>query len=81
MPIPKHPFEPHTEGPLRRVSWSRNGDALVMSYEIAFDGIVDILGVRFDIPESDVTAKRWLGKGPYRVWQNRLEGGPAKAGH
>jgi hypothetical protein len=63
------------DGPLRRVRWSREGDALVMSYEIAFEGVVDILGVRFDIPESDVTAKRWLGKGPYRVWQNRLEGG------
>ena len=28
----------------------------------------------FDYPENLVTHKRWLGDGPFRVWQNRLRG-------
>jgi hypothetical protein len=63
------------DGPLRKVTWSRNGDALNLSYEIQYEQPVDVLGIRFDFPEGDVTHKRWVGKGPYRVWQNRREGG------
>jgi len=32
------------------------------------------LGVCFDYPESLVKAKRWIGEGPYRTWQNRRRG-------
>lgn len=63
------------DGPLRKVIWSRSGDALQLSYEIQYEQPVDVLGIRFDFPESAVTSKRWVGKGPYRVWQNRREGG------
>ncbi len=31
-------------------------------------------GVTFDFPEQGVLGKRWLGQGPYRVWQNRMRG-------
>ena len=63
------------DGPLRKVSWTRNGDALNLSYEIQYEQPVDVLGIRFDFPERDVTSKRWVGKGPFHVWQNRREGG------
>jgi hypothetical protein len=63
------------DGPLRRVSWSRDGDALAMSYELAYEGAADIFGVGFRVPEDQVLSKRWVGMGPYRVWQNRQEGG------
>ena len=63
------------DGPLRKVTWSRSGDALNLSYEIRYEQPADVLGIRFDFPEGDVTGKRWVGKGPYRVWQNRREGG------
>jgi hypothetical protein len=63
------------DGPLRKVTWTRSGDALNLSYEIQYEQPVDVLGVRFDFPENEVTSKRWVGKGPYRVWQNRREGG------
>jgi hypothetical protein len=63
------------DGPLRKVTWTRSGDALNLSYEIQYEQPVDVLGIRFDFPERDVTSKRWVGKGPYRVWQNRREGG------
>jgi hypothetical protein len=46
----------------------------VMQYELAFDGKADILGVRFDPPGGHVTAKRWVGAGPYRIWNNRQAG-------
>jgi Beta galactosidase small chain len=63
------------EGPLRKVTWTRDGDALAMSYEIEYDGVVDIFGIGFEAPQARVLSKRWLGRGPYRVWQNRLAGG------
>ncbi|MGC4233429.1 MAG: glycoside hydrolase family 2 TIM barrel-domain containing protein [Niabella sp.] len=31
-------------------------------------------GISFDFPESEVTAMRWLGNGPYRVYKNRMKG-------
>jgi hypothetical protein len=62
------------EGALRSVTWALGAQGLVVSYEIAFDGPADILGIRFDYPESEITGKRWLGEGPYRIWNNRQAG-------
>mgnify|MGYP002624630071 CR=1 FL=1 len=39
-----------------------------------FNGVVDLMGICFDYPEQMVKSKQWVGKGPYRVWQNRKEG-------
>lgn len=33
-----------------------------------------VLGLTFDYPESRVDSVRWVGRGPYRVWKNRLKG-------
>lgn len=55
--------------------WTQLADgALRLDYEFAYDGPADVLGVRFPVAEARMQAKRWLGRGPYRVWQNRLEG-------
>jgi hypothetical protein len=32
------------------------------------------MGVQFDYPEASMKSIRWLGMGPYRVWQNRMKG-------
>ena len=32
------------------------------------------LGVTFDSEPEAIKSMRWLGKGPYRVWKNRLKG-------
>jgi hypothetical protein len=62
-------------GALRRVTWTiGRGDEVQMDYEYAFDGEVDVLGVGFVLPGSGVISKRWLGRGPYRVYRNRVEG-------
>lgn len=46
-----------------------------LDYAYSYDGPVDYMGVSFDFPENRMTSKTWLGKGPYRVWKNRLKGG------
>lgn len=35
---------------------------------------IDFIGVSFNYPESLVTGVQWMGKGPYRVWKNRMKG-------
>lgn len=32
------------------------------------------LGLTFSYPEEQVSGMRWLGRGPYRVWKNRVKG-------
>ena len=34
----------------------------------------DFMGVTFNFPETNITGMKWLGRGPYRVWKNRLKG-------
>ena len=56
-------------------------DARVLNYRTdnQFEGSYldrDIfnLGFSFDFPEETLTGIRYLGRGPYRVWKNRLKG-------
>src|ERR1700722_17971907 len=35
---------------------------------------VDLAGITFNYPEEKITGMKWLGRGPYRVWKNRLKG-------
>jgi len=69
--------EARYQGVLRRVTWrvGSDGDGVRLDYEYAYDGAVDLLGVSFDLPDASMRSKRWLGRGPYRVYRNRLEGG------
>lgn len=45
-----------------------------LRYRYTLTGPQQWFGVTFDYPETNVTAMRWLGQGPYRVWKNRLPG-------
>ncbi len=47
---------------------------LHLSYRYTITGPQSWLGVTFDYPETNVSAMRWLGQGPYRVWKNRRAG-------
>lgn len=62
-------------GDLRQARWTifPGGDAQ-LDYEYDFDGVVDMIGIDFEYPEERMKSVRWLGRGPYRVWQNRLHG-------
>lgn len=35
---------------------------------------VDYAGITFNYPEEKIEGMRWMGRGPYRVWKNRLKG-------
>ena len=63
------------EGNLKQVQWRLDGSGwLELSYRYENPGRHAYLGVTFDYPEAQVTGLRWLGRGPYRVWKNRIEG-------
>ncbi|MEX8546950.1 MAG: glycoside hydrolase family 2 TIM barrel-domain containing protein [Mucilaginibacter sp.] len=45
-----------------------------LEYSYKQTGDVDFHGITFNYPEEKVTGMKWLGRGPYRVWKNRLRG-------
>ena len=47
---------------------------LKLDYSYSVSDSVDYLGISFDYPEERMKSMKWLGKGPYRVWKNRLKG-------
>lgn len=50
-------------------------DAVVLNRRGDFyDKKVYNLGFTFSYPENEVKGMRWLGRGPYRVWKNRIRG-------
>ncbi|WP_303005275.1 glycoside hydrolase family 2 protein [Bacteroides congonensis] len=62
-------------GNLDKAQWTINPSGIVtLDYTYNFSGVVDLMGICFDYPEEQVISKRWLGAGPYRVWQNRIHG-------
>ena len=65
----------YQHGSLEKVTWRFLADGGVyMDVRSNFFGVVDLMGICFDYPEQMVKSKTWVGKGPYRVWQNRMEG-------
>ena len=62
-------------GNMIKSEWIISPDGkLSLDYAYNFNGVVDLIGIKFDYPEEKVVSKKWLGNGPYRVWQNRLHG-------
>lgn len=65
----------YEHGSLCQTVWKFQEDGSVrMEISAGFNGVVDLMGICFDYPEAKVSGKRWVGRGPYRVWQNRMEG-------
>ncbi len=65
----------YKHGSLETVTWRFLADGgLYMDTRSNFFGVVDLMGICFDYPEQMMKSKSWVGKGPYRVWQNRMEG-------
>lgn len=62
-------------GNMRQAKWiiQSNGN-IQLDYAYQYDGTVELMGIMFEYPENQVVSKRWLGEGPYRVWQNRIHG-------
>ena len=65
----------YQHGSLDEVDWQFLSDGSVaVTCHYNFSGVVDMMGMAFDYPESKVRSKAWVGNGPYRVWQNREQG-------
>jgi hypothetical protein len=57
------------------VSWRiAPGGRVRVEYECAFDGEADLLGLDLGMPSGALDRIRWLGRGPFRVWKNRMQG-------
>ena len=65
----------YQHGSLDKVRYTfLNNGTLQLMVDYNFNGVIDLMGICFDYPEQQVKSKSWVGRGPYRVWQNRLQG-------
>ena len=63
------------EGDLKYARWKMfNGGWMSLEYEYSLNGKYPFAGISFTYPENYVLGAKWLGRGPYRVWKNRLPG-------
>ncbi|MBC8051987.1 MAG: glycoside hydrolase family 2 [Sphingobacteriaceae bacterium] len=68
--------EPVYKGPSKFiVKWVfKLGKPVELEYQYTMPGESDFTGISFNYPESLIIGMKWQGRGPYRVWKNRLEG-------
>jgi hypothetical protein len=75
-------IEPFYEGTTYfNVKWTfAPGKAVELQYQYTLEKHwsqqtgVDFAGITFNYPEEKITGMKWLGRGPYRVWKNRMKG-------
>jgi hypothetical protein len=62
-------------GDMKYARWTMQpGGWLSLEYEYSLNGDYPFAGISFKYPENFVLGAKWLGKGPYRVWKNRMQG-------
>ncbi len=72
----KYSIEVTYSGDMKSVLWTMHPSGWVeMEYSYGLSGSYNYAGISFDFEEGNVISARWLGKGPYRVWKNRMKGG------
>ncbi|MEX1116531.1 MAG: glycoside hydrolase family 2 TIM barrel-domain containing protein [Akkermansiaceae bacterium] len=47
---------------------------LELEWQMDASGSSDFAGITFDHPEAETLGKHWIGRGPHRVWENRMQG-------
>jgi len=63
------------DGNLKYTRWTIYGSGWVsLDYEFVLNGSYPFAGISFQYPENYILGAKWLGKGPYRQWKNRLQG-------
>ncbi|MFO8026667.1 MAG: glycoside hydrolase family 2 TIM barrel-domain containing protein [Opitutales bacterium] len=71
----RHVVEVTYRGNMKSAKWTMNASGwLKLDYHYHLTGEVPFMGISFDYPESKVNSMTWLGRGPFRVWKNRLIG-------
>ncbi len=64
------------DGPMKSLTYRlKSSGWLSIDYVYALSGAQEYFGIGFDYPEAAVKGMRFLGEGPYSVYQNRLAGG------
>jgi hypothetical protein len=62
-------------GNMTYARWRINASGWVqLHYKYSLSGNYNYMGVSFNYPESKVQGITWLGRGPYRVYKNRMRG-------
>ena len=62
------------EGSLQ-VKWTFSpGQMAKLEYNYAPKEASEFSGITFNYPEEKITGMKWKGRGPYRVWKNRMKG-------
>jgi len=57
------------------VDWTfATGLPIKLNYTYEQKGEADFMGISFNYPEDKIKGVKWLGRGPYHVWKNRLKG-------
>ena len=70
-----HVVEWMFEGDLAFTRWKMNNNGWIsLEYEYSLNGEFPFAGISFDYPESNIIGAKWFGKGPVRVWKNRMYG-------
>ena len=63
---------------MKEFTWTfySSGWAKLHLYDVppVYDQDFDYMGVNFSYPEKLVKGMQWVGRGPYRVWKNRMQG-------
>ncbi len=67
--------EPVYKGDSLRVKWIFHSVKLPrLEYSYLTKDTVDFMGLTFNYPEEKITGIKYMGRGPYHVWKNRLKG-------
>jgi hypothetical protein len=68
-------IEPSYKGDSLKVKWTFQSGALPkLEYSYTTKDTAEFFGISFNYPEEKINGMKYLGRGPYRVWKNRLKG-------
>ncbi|MCW3091621.1 MAG: glycoside hydrolase family 2 [Ferruginibacter sp.] len=57
------------------VKWIfESGQLPKLEYSYSQREPADFMGITFNYPEEKINGMKWMGRGPYRVWKNRMKG-------
>jgi len=65
-----------SKGYPEKITWKlqKNGLLYLEASPLKGGRNIDFAGISFNYPEQKCKAVKWMGRGPYRVWKNRLKG-------
>lgn len=69
-------FKIASKGYPEKVIWKllRNGLLYLEASPLRRENELNFVGLTFNYPEENCKAVKWMGRGPYRVWKNRMKG-------